>query len=130
MDEEPRRPDGDDEYPLAPPEPRPALSRPLTYGILREESPAEAEEDHRRWQFSLSEMLWMMAGSSVILSLLGCLPGGYSAKAFAALAGLIVMVSFLVLELLKPERMIFYIGWWLGFLAYIASSVVAIAIGD
>lgn len=128
MDEEPGRLNPD-EYPLAPPEPRSVDQRPLSYGVYHEPSFEEPQQDRRRWQFSLSEMLWITAGTAVVLSLLGCLPGGYSAKGFAAVAGMAVLVSLVFLEMLKPQRMIFYIGWWLGFGAYVLSSAAAITLG-
>jgi hypothetical protein len=130
----PSRPEQlDDVYPVAPPdfesvehdsEGTPSVDPPASRGPPEPEPPQEG-----RFQFTLAEMLLAVAAASLFLSILGLLPGGYTAANFAGLTGGGVLLSLLVLTLLQPARPIIELCWWAMLVVYGVACVVAILRG-
>ena len=129
-DDDPDRIDPNDEYPLGPPgkslaehwAERSETVLPLYHEPVLEEKP---KEEPFRFQFTLAQLLWVMTLVAVGLSLLRCFPVGYS-QMIAAVAGLTLMVSLLILELVKPTDRRIYLAWGLGAALYVLSCIMAI----
>jgi hypothetical protein len=130
----PNRPEQLDEvYPVAPPDPEsgehepkgtPSVHPPVSPVLAEVEPPEEG-----RFQFTLAEMLLAVPVASLFLSILGLLPGGYTAANFAGLTGGGVLLSLLVLTLLRPTRPIIELCWWAMLVVYAVACVVAIVRG-
>jgi hypothetical protein len=74
-------------------------------------------------------LLLLMVGVSLLMSLLGVIPGGYTPASFAGLAGWGALLGLVVLAVLKPERTIVYIAWSGLLLFYVAACVAAVLQG-
>ena len=117
--------DAEEEFPLGEPGPSLADYEPAVYPRRG----AGAEEDQpgkEAFQFTLAELFWLVTGVALVLGILGCIPGGFSAEALAGLSGLGVLVSLYVLAVVQPERPIIRVAWWLLLVAYALSSLVAV----
>jgi len=117
--------DSEEEYPLSAPEPTAADYEPDVfprYGERNEEDPFA----ERPFQFTLGELLGLIGGLSVMLAILGCIPGGYSAKVIAGIAGLGLLGSLIVLAVARPSRPILQVAWWMLLIFYAVASLVAV----
>ena len=77
-------------------------------------------------QFSLGELLLLMAGASCFMSLLGYFPGGYTAANFAGLTGLGVLAALLIIAFVSPVRAIVNVGLWAMLILYLLACGVAL----
>ena len=116
----------DEDYPLAPSEPESAEDKRIWYPGKTDEPPEAEPPQKDRFQFSLAELLLLMAAASFFLSILGFLPEQYAIQNFAGLAGLGVLLSLIVLAFTKPARPIIHIGWWAMLLLYLLACVAAL----
>lgn len=119
----------DEVYPVAPPDPELVDYEPAVYPIARQEPPEPEPPEEGRFQFTLAELLLLVAVASFFLSILGLFPGGYTAANFAGLAGLGVLLSLAVLTVLQPARPIIRLGWWAMLVIYGLACVVAVIRG-
>ncbi len=115
----------DDEHPVVPPEPERAEYRSLYGPVDPDEFPDIKPAEKEPFQFSLAELLLLTALASILLGILGCFPHQYA----AGLAGLGALVSMLVLSILKPNRAIIHVGWWVVFGIYLVSCLRAMIAG-
>lgn len=121
--------EGDGLYPVRPLPPLPEDtdpsldSRALDELLDRLDPRGSAKQ---RFQFSLSEMLLLMVAVSVFLSFVGILPGGYAPETLATLFGFGLLVSLIFLGVLKPERAIVQLAWWVVLVFYVVACVVAV----
>ena len=67
-----------------------------------------------------------MVAVSVLLSLLSTLPGGYAPKTLATVFGMGLLVSLIFLGVLKAERAIVQVAWWIALVFYVVACVVAV----
>ena len=119
----------DDEYRVAPADPNVVTPDPMML-MPNIDPPADEEpEGPRRFQFSLRELILLVTGASVFLSIVRSLPGGSFAKAFAGWAGLLVLVAMILMACLQPKRLIFRVGWWVLLGLYLAACAAAILQG-
>lgn len=112
-------------YSVAPPVSRSANPEPIYCTTPEDEAGPEPEKDYSRYQFSLRELLSLMVGVCLLLSLLGLIPGGYSPASFAGLAGWGAVLALIVLSVLKPERAIVYVAWAGLLFFYMAACLAA-----
>jgi hypothetical protein len=115
----------DEEYPVLPPDPERVDYKPALEPFDLDELLESKEKEAARFQFSLAELLMLVAVASLVLGVLGCFPPKYA----AFLAGLGALVSMLVLAVLKPSRPIIYLGWWVVFGIYLLMCVAALLPG-
>jgi hypothetical protein len=94
-----------------------------------EDQPAPAPLDEERYQFSLLELLGLVAATALWFGLIVSLPGGRSAKVFAGLTGLLVLVGLVVLEGFGITRPIVRLAWWLALAVYLAACAAALITG-
>jgi hypothetical protein len=126
----PNKPDEpDDVYSVAPPDPEVVDYKPSVYPVVHQQPPEPEPQEDDRFQFTLAELLLFTAVASFFLSILGLLPGGYTAANFAGLTGAGVLLSLGVLAVLKPSRAIIRLGWWAMVVVYALACVVAIIRG-
>ena len=129
MGEETGRPNetqpSDGEYAVRPPDPERVDYKPALEPFDLDELLDSQEKEAARFQFSLAELLMLVAVASIVLGILGCFPPQYA----AFLAGLGALVSMIVLAVLKPSRPIVYLGWWVVFGIYLLMCVAALAPG-
>jgi lipopolysaccharide export LptBFGC system permease protein LptF len=111
----------DDEYPVLPPDPERVDYKPTLEPFDLDELLEANVADEARFQFSLAELLLLTAMASLILGILGCFPRQYA----AGLAGLGALISLIVLAVLKPQRPVIYLGWWVILGIYLLSCVAA-----
>ena len=95
---------------------------PATPGELPEPEP-------QRFQVSIAELLLVMVGASLLMSVLGLLPQQYAIQNFAGLAGLGVLLSMIVLAVLRPTRPVVYLGWWIMLALYVLACIAAVIKG-
>jgi hypothetical protein len=119
------QPDRDDEYPLLPPDPERPDYKPVATPLDLNELLEAKEKEAARFQFSLAELLMLVAGTSLVLGILGCFPPEYA----AFLAGAGALVSMVVLAVLRPSRPIVYLGWWVILGIYLLMCVMAFVPG-
>jgi hypothetical protein len=118
-----------DLYPVLPPDPE-RVQRPSQIGSIDLDELLEPEPPGReRFQFSLGEMLLLTLAVAVFLGLVSYLPGGHSLKNLAGVGGWLLIAGAIALQLLKPDRAIFYVAWSVAFVAYLIVCVIAIAVG-
>ena len=118
------QPPRDDEYPVLPPDPERPDLKPVVKPVDLEELLEEEDKEAARFQFSLAELLMLVAGASIVLRILGCFPPEYA----AALAGVGALLSMIVLAVLKPSRPIVYVGWWAIFGIYLLMCAIALVL--
>ncbi len=132
-DERPRSEDAsgpDEEYPLAPDDPSPPLGPTLPPGCdpdrLLNQTPSN---DADNYQFTLSELLLLVAGVSVFLSaaatVLKCFPKGATPDNFAGMMSFAAIACWMAMILLAPKRRIVIVGWWVLLGLYFLTCVVA-----
>ena len=114
-----------DDYPVGPSGPGLVDYQPAVYPIARDGAAGEKPSGQDRFQFSLAELLLLMAAASLVLGVLGCFPPKYG----ATLAGLGVLLSMIVLAVIKPSRAIVHVGWWVMLFVYLLTCIVAIVLG-
>ncbi len=117
----------DDTYPVVPPDPELVDYQPRVYP--RAEPPEHEPRAEDRFQFTLAELLLTVVLASVLLSIVGLLPGGYTAANFAGLAGLGALLSLVVVTLIQPARPIVRLAWWAMLVIYGLACVVAVLRG-
>jgi hypothetical protein len=121
-----------DEYPLAPSAGEPP---PLDHTFAPGCDPDQLDplgpqpDDSDRLQFSQGELLLLVAGISVFLSIaatiLKFLPKGSGPQAFAGLMGFFAFACWVVMVAIAPERRIVVVGWWALIALYLVTCVVA-----
>lgn len=120
------------EYPLSPEEPPPPIVKAAFPATANQ--PAEPPVEAESAQFSLSEMLWLVALAAVILSAissvarwttLGQSPGQLWAIS-ATLLGLAALLGVVVMSWISKARPILLVGWWVLFGLYIISAATAV----
>lgn len=116
-------------YPVAPPDPEVVDYEPSVYPVARRQPPESEPEEEGRFQFTLAELLLLVAVASFFLGILGLLPGAYTAANFAWLTGVGALLSMIALEVLKPTRTIIRLGWWAILVTYVLACVVAVIKG-
>jgi hypothetical protein len=110
----------EDDYPVGTPDPEVETGEPL----MQVDPDKILGLDSRRgdpMQFSVAELLVMIAVVALVLGVLAVLPRQYA----AGLAGLGVLVSLLVITVVQPTRPIVMITWWALFVVYLMMSVAA-----
>jgi hypothetical protein len=119
-----------DEYPLLPDESVLDVERALPPITEAGETPRDAETE----QFSLGELLGLVAVMAVLLSTIssiarwatvGSSPAGL-AKACAAVFGFGALASLIVLALIPQTRRIVTLGWWALLGLYIVSAAATV----
>jgi hypothetical protein len=118
-----------EEYPLSSDEPLPAVERSLAPSNSRA-SPVDAEEK----QFSLGELLGLVAAMAVLLSVISSVARwtriGRSpadlATASATVFGFGALASMIILALLPKARRIIVVGWWALLCLYIVTAAAAV----
>ena len=113
------------EYPVARPDPESVDRQPAVYPVYHEPGPEPPAEE--RFQFSLAEMLAVTAVVAFVLGLVSYLPGGYTGK--WAVAGVGVLATMVVLELVGVTRPIARLGWWVMFVLYLLICVMVTVAG-
>ncbi len=131
---EPEPPAGPEEsaegtYPLARPEPAAGPPEPKIYPGYQEPRDAPPPDTRESRQYSLVELFLVMTGVAVLLGFVGLLPGGYRGPLGAGLLGLIVLGLMLFLAVVKPERLIFWIAWWVLLLLYLTIALPTVLYG-
>ena len=112
-------------YPVARPDPEVIEPRRDLYSVDPKSIDDSEPFDAERFQFSLAELLLLMALASLILGILGCFPRKYA----AGLSGLGALVSMLVIAVLKPTRAIIYVAWWVILGIYLLTCIGEILTG-
>ncbi len=115
----------DEEYSVLPPDPERLEYKPSVEPFDLDELLEARAAEEARFQFSLAELLMLVAVASLVLGILGCFPPKYA----AFLAGLGALASLIVLAVLKPSRPIVYLGWWVVFGIYLLMCVAALVTG-
>ena len=115
----------DDEYPVLPPDPERLDHKPTREPFDLDELVAAQDKEAARFQFSLAELLMLVAVASIALGILGCFPPEHA----AFLAGAGALVSMVVLAVLRPSRPIVYLGWWVVLGIYLLMCVAALVPG-
>jgi hypothetical protein len=117
----------DDEYPIAPPAfERPKARMPWApFSFDPDQLPQFGAPKDAPFQFSLADLLLLVAAVSIVLGLTNWLPPAYA----AGLAGFGALVSMVVLASLKPSRAIVYVGWWVVLAIYLVSCFRAMITG-
>jgi hypothetical protein len=130
-DEPPQPPESPDEYPLSPEEPPPEVPRVLPEPVIDSGEPAKDTEAN---QFTLSELLWLVAIAAVLMSTISSItrwtktgnsPASLTAT-YAAILGIATLASMVVLALLPPLRRIVTVGWWVLLSLYVVAAVAAV----
>jgi len=119
----------EEEYPLSEPGASLADYEPSIYPRRDRASGDVAEEDQpgdKPFQFTLADLFWLITGVAILLGLLGCVPGGFSAEALAGMAGVGLLVSLFVLAIVQPSRPIIRLAWWVMLGFYVLASLVAV----
>lgn len=124
-DQQDNQPHEEDELPLSEPEPTAADYRPEVYPRYDEANGREAVGE-KPFQFTLGELLGLVGGAAVVLAILGCIPGGYSAEVIAGIAGIGLLASLIVLAWIQPSRPILQVAWWTLLVFYAMASLVAV----
>jgi hypothetical protein len=73
-------------------------------------------------QFSLRELMQIVFFCAIAFSVLRIVPSDL----FAGLLGLATFGGLALLTITKPQKMIFYLGWWTLLGIYVISSVIAV----
>ncbi|MHB1033869.1 MAG: hypothetical protein ACYC35_02670 [Pirellulales bacterium] len=95
-------------YEVEPPAPEPPRPPPVPTGWIRARKRRPYQLDEDRHQFSLAELLGLVAFVSVWFSAMKSLPP----LAFGALMNLAMLASVYVLHFMEPRRAIIYFGCW------------------
>ncbi len=90
------------------------------------EGEGDEEQETGDHQFTVGELLGLVAVVAVVLGVMGCLPGGHSMEILAGVAGITVLASLVLLALLQPSRPIFQIAWWTLLGLYALASLAAV----
>ncbi len=130
-DEPPQPPQSPDEYPLSPDEPLPEVERPLPVPVIDSgEPPVDADQN----QFSLAELLGLVAAMAVLLSAissiarwtaLGKSPASFAAT-YAVVFGFVTLASMIVMAWMRQARLIVMVGWWALLGLYIVTAAAAV----
>jgi hypothetical protein len=121
---------GPEEYPLAPPEAQPTRADQTLPPGCNLELPDEEEPDHpEEYQFTLAELLLLVAGASVFLSIATTAARYFRPEArpesFAGLLGLAALVCWVLMVMLAPRRRIVIVAWWVLIGLYLLACVMA-----
>jgi hypothetical protein len=118
---------GDDEYPVLPPEPVEVKCKPWFRAVDINEllDTGESEEEKPPLQFSLAELMGVITAAAVALGIICSLPLGSGLRVMAGIAGVGLFVSLIVLDYLQLKRRIVYIAWWTAFVSYILICLLA-----
>ena len=109
------------DYPLAADDSAPPWQRPVNLPLVARQAEEEIPSADQ-WQFTLSELFLLTAVFALLLGLLKMFPREWA----AGLAGAGALVSMIVLAVLKPTRMIVYLGWWAMLIVYLMVCLAAI----
>ena len=116
----------DDEYPVLSPDPQRVDRKPSFQPVDLDELLGSAESDETRFQFSLAELMLLALVVALFLGVVSYLPGGYAAKNLAGMAGMVLVIFRITLELLRPGRKVLYVAWWVMLTFYLAICVLAV----
>jgi hypothetical protein len=130
----PQPPESPDEYPLSREEP-PEIPRVLPEPVI---DSSESAKDAEANQFTLSELLWLVAIAAVLMSTISSIarwtkignsPASLAAT-YAAVLGIATLASMVVLALLPPLRRIVTVGWWVLLSLYIVTAAAAVLVSQ
>ena len=123
----------EDAYPLAPSGELPPRPDPSPPPGVRWEPAGGEESEPERFQFSLSELLWLVAAFSFLLSFMSSvirfLPGSMKAETFAGMMGFGTLLCLIVMAVFPSERRIVQVGWWTLAVLYLLACVMALIQG-
>ncbi|MFZ5828612.1 MAG: hypothetical protein ACOY3P_00920, partial [Planctomycetota bacterium] len=80
----------------------------------------------RRFQFTIRDLLGVMTGLSIFMSMVMLVPGGTATEIVAGVVGMMVLVGMIVLEVVGDPPKSLKVGWWIGLTLYLIICLAAI----